>query len=75
MQMAGTVDSSVSLLETPAAAKYIDKSASWLNKARARGEGPRYVKIGGSIRYRPSDLDAYVTSCARETTDSRRVAA
>jgi predicted DNA-binding transcriptional regulator AlpA len=33
------------------AAEFLQLSESWLAKARIRGDGPPYVKIGRSIRY------------------------
>lgn len=61
-------------LPNDAAASYLGKSGSWLNKMRAAGKGPRYMKIGGRVLYRVADLDAYVDSCSRETDDTRRAA-
>ncbi|MGO4564799.1 helix-turn-helix transcriptional regulator [Rhizobium sp. 2YAF20] len=50
---------------TPEAASYIGKSASWLNKTRLTGVGPVYLKIGGSVRYDASDLDAWLAGMRR----------
>ncbi|MCM2399441.1 helix-turn-helix domain-containing protein [Rhizobium sp. S95] len=55
----------MSLLKTPQAAAYIAKSASWLNKSRMDGSGPVYMKNGGSVVYRPLDLDAWMASNRR----------
>ena len=38
------------------AAKIIKMSVSWLAKARQRGDGPKYVRFGDSIRYLKSKL-------------------
>lgn len=62
-------------LDGTAAAAYLGRSRSWLDKTRASGHGPRFLKIGGRASYRIADLDAYLNSCARETEDSRRAAA
>ena len=35
------------------AAAILDVSTSWLAKARMRGEGPPFVKVGRSVRYFP----------------------
>jgi predicted DNA-binding transcriptional regulator AlpA len=43
----------------------IDKSVSWLNHARQTGHGPRYLKIGHQVRYRPEDIDAWLEQQAR----------
>jgi predicted DNA-binding transcriptional regulator AlpA len=44
------------LLTTKDAADLLRLSVSWLAKARMRGDGPPYVKLGGSIRYLQSTL-------------------
>ena len=38
------------------AADFLRVSQSWLAKARMRGDGPPYVKLGRSIRYRGEAL-------------------
>ena len=37
-------------------------TCSTLKKWRSQGLGPAYAKIGGSVLYRPVDLDSYVES-------------
>lgn len=32
---------------------------------RYRSEGPPYLKLGGHVRYRRSDVDAWLRSCER----------
>ncbi len=44
------------------AAKYLGISVKWMQQARCYGRGPKYVKIGRSVRYNVADLDAYVAS-------------
>jgi len=44
------------------AGRYITFSAAWLRQRRMHGDGPTYVKVGRSIRYRVADLDAYVAA-------------
>ena len=56
---------SSTILTTAQAAAYICKSASWLNKSRMTGDGPVYLKIGGAVRYLPSDLDAWLAGKRR----------
>ncbi|WJI14953.1 helix-turn-helix domain-containing protein [Pseudoxanthomonas winnipegensis] len=58
-------------LKGPDAAKYLGCSHSTLEKMRHEGRGPRYVKLGGRVFYRKSDLDAYVEAAVVETTESR----
>ncbi|GAJ91020.1 helix-turn-helix domain-containing protein [Rhizobium rhizogenes] len=52
-------------MNTPEAARYIRKSASWLNKTRLTGTGPVYLKIGGSVLYVKSDLDNWLSGMRR----------
>ena len=49
-------------LATPEAAEYIGVHKSTLDTWRCRGEGPRFLKLGRSVRYRICDLDAYLES-------------
>ena len=56
------------------AARHLGLSASTLNKMRMEGRGPRYLKIGGRVFYRLTDLDAYIEAAVIETTDSRALA-
>jgi hypothetical protein len=39
------------LLTAKEAARFLKVSLSWLAKARMRGDGPAYIKVGRSIRY------------------------
>jgi Helix-turn-helix domain len=45
---------------TKDAAEYVGCSEGHLRNLRYRGEGPRYVKKGGLVRYRIADLDAWL---------------
>ena len=50
------------------AAELMDMSVSWLAKARLRGDGPRYVKFGRSVKYQGLDLIEYRRSKKRHST-------
>jgi predicted DNA-binding transcriptional regulator AlpA len=50
------------------AADYIGMSVSWLNKAAVFGTGPRFIKIGRSVRYWRSDLDEFLATKLRKST-------
>ena len=50
------------------AAELMDMSVSWLAKARLRGDGPRYVKFGRSVKYQGLDLIEYRKSKKRHST-------
>ena len=56
------------LISTDAAAILIGMSASWLTKSRMAGDGPRYLKIGKRVLYRPSDLWTWVEAHQRRST-------
>lgn len=43
----------------------VDTLANW----RYRGVGPRFVKVGGIVRYRWSDVNAWVESRVAQRTD------
>ncbi|MHA6687663.1 helix-turn-helix transcriptional regulator [Mesorhizobium sp. A556] len=56
------------MLRTPQAAQYLGISASSLNKYRVFGGGPVFCKVGRSVVYNPTDLDAWLASCRRTST-------
>lgn len=55
-------------LTTPQAAAYLSLSPNTLNRWRWTGDGPRFVKLGRSVRYRLNDLDAWMGDCVRQHT-------
>lgn len=42
------------------AAVFLGVGYSTLKKWRSEGRGPNYAKVGGSVLYRPADLDVFV---------------
>ena len=48
--------SAIVLLTPREAAQLLKVSLSWLAKARMRGDGPPFIRIGRSIRYPGDDL-------------------
>lgn len=53
----------VSYLDTPEeAAKKIGVSPKTLAKWRWQGDGPKYLKIGSRVAYRPADIEAWLNS-------------
>ena len=46
-------------------------AVSTLQKMRVAGTGPRFCKIGKAVRYRLSDLDAYMSSKVVSSTSER----
>jgi predicted DNA-binding transcriptional regulator AlpA len=62
--------------ETPEEVSHrLRRPESWLAKARVTGVGPKFVKIGGAIRYRRSDVDAWLRDCTQTSTRDRQRAA
>ena len=59
------------LLTPKEAADFLRVSDSWLAKARVSGDGPPFVKIGRSIRYRDGDLLRWVKSRTHLSTSER----
>ena len=59
-------------LLTPAdLAKRWRMSTSWLAKKRMSGDGPAFVRIGRSIRYRESAVEAWERARQRLSTSER----
>ena len=56
------------LLNTCEAAQCLGVSESFLAKARMQGTGPRYRKLGRSVRYAQGDLNQYLLACSRTST-------
>ena len=66
MAMAITKDVDADLLMTPSeAARFMKVSVSWLAKARMANEGPPYIRIGRSVRYRRTALTRWLMALER----------
>lgn len=55
-------------MNTPEAARYVRLSKPTLERFRISGDGPAYVKLGGAVRYRKADLDAWLESRVTRST-------
>jgi len=64
-------DRSLQLLTSAEAALLLGVSRSWLAKSRLRGDGPRFVKLGRSVRYREDDVHDYVRRRTRCSTSAK----
>jgi hypothetical protein len=53
--------------ETQVSTEY-NLSLTWLRNARWKGNGIPFVKLGGSVFYRPEDIDAYILTNLRHST-------
>ena len=56
---------------TPKAAAYVSASPRTLENWRQQGKGPKYLKIGRSVVYLESDLEAWLQSQRRSSTSER----
>jgi predicted DNA-binding transcriptional regulator AlpA len=61
----------VVLLTPKDAAKLLKLSVSWLAKARMRGDGPPFIKIGRAIRYAEAALLQWMKSRQRLSTSEQ----
>jgi predicted DNA-binding transcriptional regulator AlpA len=65
---------SSSVMRTPEAARYIAKSASWLNKSRLDMSGPPFMRLGSTVVYAAADLDAWMRDRLVAANDNARTA-
>jgi predicted DNA-binding transcriptional regulator AlpA len=59
------------LLTPTEASRLLKVSLSWLAKARMRGDGPPYIRIGRSIRYTEAALIQWMKSRQRLSTSEQ----
>ena len=45
-----------------ALAAFLAVSVATVRAWRLRGRGPRFVKLGSAVRYRPEDIDTWIGS-------------
>jgi predicted DNA-binding transcriptional regulator AlpA len=73
--IASAINVGDSLYKPRDAAAYLNYTEGWLAKMRVFGNGPRFLKLGRQVRYRRSDLDAWVaTNFHRSTSEYEAVA-
>ncbi|MDI6797675.1 MAG: helix-turn-helix domain-containing protein [Desulfatibacillaceae bacterium] len=56
------------LLSTKEAAQFLTARPNTLEIWRIQGQGPRFVKIGRLVRYKRSDLLAFIEAGSRQST-------
>jgi excisionase family DNA binding protein len=56
------------LLKDHEAAGYLKVPVGTLANWRYQGKGPRFVKVGRHVRYRRSDVEAWLEGNARQST-------
>ncbi len=66
-----------SLLNENEVAGTLNVKVATLRRWRWAGKGPRFLKIGGAVRYDPADLQAFIEAGRRRSTsdDGTTVAA
>ncbi len=52
----------LSLLTEDDVAKQLNLSLASLRRWRLEKRGPRFIKVGSLVRYRPEDIEAWLTS-------------
>ena len=50
----------IGLLTAKQAARYLSISTKWLANQRWKGAGPKFIRVGGAVRYRVSDLEQFL---------------
>jgi len=60
------------LLKTQEAARFLSLSSRTLERLRLSGDGPRFCKLRRSVRYRQSDLEAWLAARSIGSTSEVR---
>lgn len=50
------------LLTQKQLAQYLQKSTAWCERARWEGKGPKFVKLGRHVRYKSTDVEAWINA-------------
>ena len=64
-----------SLLDEKEVAKTLNVKVATLRRWRWAGKGPRFLKIGGAVRYDPADVQAFIEAGRRCSTSDDGTAA
>jgi excisionase family DNA binding protein len=64
----------MTLLTQREAAEELRLSERTLERLRLTGEGPKFIRMGRSIRYRFADIETWIVSQMVSSTSERRVA-
>lgn len=74
MAVSTSIDATLyQLLNEVEAATYLRLSRSFLRQARCRADGPAYVKLGRSVRYRLPDLNIWLAQRLSTANGGRNV--
>jgi hypothetical protein len=66
------IDAPTQFVADTVAGPLIGTTAATMRRWRYEGRGPRYTKVGSSVRYRIADLESFVSQRTVETRDSAR---
>jgi len=61
------------LLDEKEVAKRLGLSVYWCRRARWAGNGPEFIKINGTVRYKPESLDKFIEARVRKSTSDSGV--
>ncbi len=56
------------MLKEREAAELLAMEVTTLRRWRWAGKGPRFLKIGGAVRYDPADLETFIGEARRTST-------
>jgi Helix-turn-helix domain len=56
------------LVSETEAARLLGLKVKTLRRWRWAGKGPGFIKLGSAVRYRPADLDGFITASQRTST-------
>ncbi len=63
------------MLKEREAAELLAMEVTTLRRWRWAGKGPRFLKIGGAVRYDLADLETFIVASRRHSTSTDRTAA
>ncbi len=66
--MSQTANLQLKLLKETEAAAILNVEVATCRRWRWAGKGPRFLKIGGAVRYDPADLEAFIAAARRRST-------
>lgn len=58
------------LLKPEEVAELLGVTVQFLAKWRTYGQGPKFVRVGGRIRYRPADIEKYIAEQTVQSTSA-----
>ena len=59
------------MVDTDETARLLGLATNTVEKMRVTGTGPRFVKLGRAVRYRLTDIEAYIAERVVESTSDQ----